>query len=244
MFRTISITCLLITFGGILIHWIIYRTKGKKQDSRLKTQDSKAIHKKFGGLGSWVFGLGSFLVFLFTSLFIPQKLSLAGAFRKLVHLLALLCFAILFITGFYSKIIHGTTISGYWLMVHATAAPVFAVCVAILACFWANNCRLNKNYWPWLQRILQREAINKEVPQKHELAQKLSFWLIIVLALPLILSIILSMFPFFGTYWQGFLADTHRYAAVFFSLAVIVHTYLLILIYAKGPRFAGTKKMT
>ncbi|MCJ7778878.1 MAG: cytochrome b/b6 domain-containing protein [Sedimentisphaerales bacterium] len=230
MFRTISITCLLITFGGILIHWIIYRPKGNElfgADRRLRILDPLRC-----------------LVFLFTSLFIPQKLSLADAFRKLVHLLALLCFAILFITGFYSKIIHGTTISGYWLMVHATAAPVFAVCVAILACFWANNCRLNKNYWPWLQRILQREAINKEVPQKHELAQKICFWLIIVLTLPLILSIILSMFPFFGTYWQGFLADTHRYAAVFFSLAVIVHTYLLILIYAKGPRFAGTKKMT
>jgi thiosulfate reductase cytochrome b subunit len=138
----------------------------------------------------------------------------------------------LFITGFYSKIVHGTTISSYWLMVHATFAPIFAVCLVILAVMWANNCRLDKNYWPRLQRILQRDYTNA-IPEKHELAQKLSFWLIISLSLPLILSIILSMFPFFGTYWQNLLADTHRYCALLFAMALIVHTYLLVLISAK-----------
>jgi len=189
------------------------------------------------------------LVYLLTLLFIPQKLNLAGVLRKLVYLLALLCFAVLFITGFYSKLIYGTTISGYWLMLHATFAPIFAICMAILAVMWAHDCRLDKRYWPWLQRILRvgcamhttkimvgdahPTSANVAVPEKHELAQKICFWLIVVLALPLILSIILSMFPLFGTHWQELLADTHRYSALLFALVVIVHTYLMVIIQAK-----------
>ncbi len=215
MFRTVSVLCFIVTFVGVFIHWIISRPR---ISSLVPRRPSLVLRG---------------LVFLFTLLFIPQKLSLAGAFRKLIYLFAMLCFVILFITGFYSKIIHGTTISGYWLMIHATAAPVFAICIAVLAVMWAHNCRLDKQYWPWLQRILQRENINKDVPYKHELSEKISFWLIVASAIPLILSIILSMFPFFGTYWQNLLADTHRYCAVFFATAVIFHTYLLILVYSK-----------
>ncbi|OHB55599.1 MAG: hypothetical protein A2173_01430 [Planctomycetes bacterium RBG_13_44_8b] len=219
MFRTVSITCLIITFVGIIIHWIIFRPKVGElfgTDRRMRILDPLR-----------------YLVFLFTLLFIPQKLTLAGVFRKLVFLLALLCFVVLFVTGFYSKLVYGTTISGYWLMLHATFAPVFAICLAILAVMWAHNCRFNKKYWPWLQRILQQDITDNIIPQKYEFSQKLSFWVIIGLAVPLILSIILSMFRFFGTYWQELLADIHRYIAIVFTLAVIVYTYLFILASAK-----------
>lgn len=219
MFRIVSITCFIITFICIVIHWIIFRPKANELfgvDRRLRILDPLR-----------------FLVFLLTLLFIPQKLTLIGLLRKLVYLLALLCFVVLFITGFFSKLVLGQTISGYWLMLHATFAPIFAICVAILAVMWAHNCRLNKKYWPWLQKILQRKTTNGDIINKHEFSQKICFWLIIGLAVPLILSIILSMFPFFGTHWQELLADIHRYIAVFFVLVVFVHTYLLILVSAK-----------
>lgn len=162
-----------------------------------------------------------------------RKLKLVGALRKLVYLLALLCFAVLLVTGFTPRLLLGTPIAGYWLMLHATAAPVFAVCVAVLAVMWADKCRLDKNYWPWLLRILHHQSENKAVPEKHELAQKVCFWLIVFLALPLILSIILSMFPLFGTHWQEFLANVHRYCALLFALIVIAHTYLMVLVESK-----------
>jgi cytochrome b subunit of formate dehydrogenase len=219
MFRTVSITSFIVIFICIVIHWIIYRPKADKlfgADRRLR-----------------IFDPLRFLVFLLTLLFIPQKLTLVGVLRKLVYLLALLCFVVLFITGFFLKLVLGQTISGYWLMLHATFAPVFAICVAILAVMWAYNCRFNKKYWLWLQKILQQDMTDRTIPQKYEFSQKLSFWVIIGLAVPLILSIILSMFTFFGTHWQELLADTHRYIAVVFALAVVVHTYLMVLIQAK-----------
>lgn len=162
-----------------------------------------------------------------------QKLSLVGVLRKLAYLLALACFAVLLVTGFATRLVFARPISGYWSMLHVTAAPVFTVCAAVLAVMWAHNCRLDKNYWPWLQRILQRKTANETAPEKHELTQKICFWLIILLVLPLALSVVVCMFPLFGTHWQEFFASVHRYCALLFALLVIIHTYLTILTQAK-----------
>jgi len=166
-------------------------------------------------------------------LFLEQKLSPVGVLRKLVYLLALLCFLILVVTGFYPIFIHSEHLSGYLLMLHATFAPIFAACLAILAVMWAANCRFNKSDWPWLQRILERVTLAKRGDEEFSnerlgLGQKITFWLIVVLALPLILSIVLSMFPLFGTHWQELLLDIHRYTALVFAIVAIIHTYLII----------------
>jgi cytochrome b subunit of formate dehydrogenase len=173
------------------------------------------------------------LVQLFTLLFIEQKLSLMGVLRKLVYLLALLCFLVLAVTGFYPTIILGEHISGYLLMVHATFAPIFAICLAVLAVMWARNGCFAQGDWPWFQRIVERVTMVKSSGeetsrQSPPLGQKLTFWLIMFLALPLILSIIASMYPLFGTYWQELLLAVHRYTALVFALVVIVHIYLVI----------------
>ncbi len=219
MFRTLSIAGFLIALVGIVIHFLIFRPKADRlfgADRRLRILDPLRV-----------------LVFLLTLLFVPQKFTLVGFLRKLVYLLTLLCFLILLVTGFFPRVFWGEVISGYWLMLHATAAPVFAACMAILAVMWADSCRLNKNYWPWLQRILQRQPKNPATPEKHELAQKLVFWIIILLTLPVILSIVSSMFRLFGTHWQELLVQVHRYCALALALAVIVHTYLMVLAAAK-----------
>ena len=57
-----------------------------------------------------------------------KKRSLMGILRILVYLVALLCCLVLAITGFYPTLILGQHITGYLVMIHATFAPVFAVC--------------------------------------------------------------------------------------------------------------------
>ena len=61
----------------------------------------------------------------------------------------------------------------------------------------------------------------------------MTFWLLIFLALPLILSIILSMFPLFGTHHQELLLASHGYVAMVFTIVAIVHIYLVIQIKMK-----------
>jgi cytochrome b subunit of formate dehydrogenase len=162
-----------------------------------------------------------------------KKRSIMGVLRMLVYLVALLCFVVLAITGFYPTLILGKHISGYPVMVHATFAPVFAVCLAVLAVMWARSCRFTGGDWPWFERIVQWvtlfESSGDETPYKSSgLGQKVAFWLIIFLALPLILSIVLSMFPLFGTHWQEILLSMHRYTALVFAMVAIMHTYFII----------------
>jgi cytochrome b subunit of formate dehydrogenase len=208
MYRAISIIAFVITLGGVGLNCIL----------RPCRECWRHPVKK--------------LVQLFTLLFIEQKLSPAEVFRKLVYLLALLCFVVLAITGFYPTIVTGEHISGYLLMIHATFAPIFAITLAILAVMWSGHCRFTGGDWPWFGRLVQRVTLAKSAEQqvKNEscLGQRITFWLIIFLALPLILSIILSMFPYFGTYWQELLLDIHRYTALVFALTVTIHTYLLV----------------
>lgn len=215
MFRTISIIGFVVTFLGIGICCVAFPC------SRQCRWTPLAILKR--------------AIRIFTMLLLEQKLSPVGVLRKLVYLLALLCFFILAITSFYPVLVLKEPIHGYWLISHATFAPVFAICLAVLAVMWAANCCFNKNDWPWVQRVLgralplggaRREAANNSVVNK--LLRKICFWLIILLALPLILSIILSMFSLFGTYWQELLLNIHRYTALVFAIVAIVHTYLII----------------
>ncbi len=131
-----------------------------------------------------------------------------NAIRRLIYPLALLCFLAMVITSFYPLLVLKESIHGYWLILHAVFAPVFAICLVCLVVMWAGNCSFNKNDWPPLQKIC--------------------FWLIVILAIPVILSIVLSMFSFFGTKGQEFLLQLHRYSALLLALIVIVHTYLII----------------
>ena len=162
-----------------------------------------------------------------------QKKSLVVILRMLVYLVALICFVVLALTGFYPALILGEHISGYLVMIHATFAPVFAVCLAVLAVLWAGSCRFTAGDWPWFERIVDRVTLAKSADKKaysksSGLGQKITFWLIIFLALPLALSIVLSMFHLFGTHWQEFLIGLHRNIALVFTVVVIVHTLLLI----------------
>jgi len=192
-------------------------------------------------------------------LLLEQKLSLLGVFKKLVYLLALLCFCVLAVNGFFAAVVLGKSVSGYWIMLQTTAGGVFAVCVAILTVMWARRHRFNEGDWPGLQRILERITLAKRAgeeplnPVRNSarrpklekgrisngvnrsqadgvpgLGQKITFWLLVVLALPLILSMVSSMFTLFGTHWQELLLEVHRYSALLFVLVAIVHIYLVI----------------
>jgi cytochrome b subunit of formate dehydrogenase len=147
--------------------------------------------------------------------------------------LAFVSFVVLAITGFYPTLILGEHITGCLLMVHATFAPVLAVCLAVLAVLWARYCRFTGGDWPRFERIIQRLTLSNspggDIAAKGSgIGQKIAFWLVIILALPLILSIILSMYPFFGTHWQEILLGMHRYTALVFAMVAILHTYFLI----------------
>lgn len=162
-----------------------------------------------------------------------HKRSLVDILRVLVYVVAVLSAIVLAVTGFYPVLVLGEHISGYLVMVHATFAPVFAVCLAVLAVLWASRCRFAQGDWPLFDRLVKRvtsagSGAEKSFRKSSGLGQKITFWLIIFLALPLALSIVLSMFPLFGTHGQELLLSTHRSVALIFAIVAILHTILLI----------------
>jgi cytochrome b subunit of formate dehydrogenase len=215
MFRTVAVAGFAAAVVAILLHSIVSKPKfddvfGK--DRSLRVLDPVRL-----------------VVFFKTLLFVEQKWSLVGALRKLVFLLAMFCFIVLAVTGFVPRVILGSAISGWWLVIHATAAPVFAGCVAVLAVLWADRNRLDKNYWPLLNRALHRQPKSVVAPERHELKLRICFWIIMVLSLLVILSAVVSMFPLFGTHGQDVLLQIHRYCTLLLSLFAIVYLYLAAL---------------
>jgi len=209
MFRNLSILVFVVTVGGVFLHWIAAPCKGCRWNPI-----KKVVH-------------------LFTLLLFEQKLSLVGAIKKLIYLVALFCFVVLAVTGFYPLLIKGEHISGYLMMIHATFAPIFILCLAFLAVAWASSYRFNKSDWPWLRNILRwvtslKIPVSESIEPSSQLFEKTGFWLIVFLALPLILSIIVSMFSIFGTAGQEFLLAAHRWTALVFAVVAIIYTYLVI----------------
>lgn len=212
MFRTVSIIGFLITFAGIALHCIASRPLTGRS-----WRPADILRK---------------LICLLTLLLFEQRLSPLGILKKFVFLLALLCFVILVVTGFYPSLILARPISGYFIMAHATFAPVFALCVTFLALTWAHHHRFKSSDCPLLQQLLRcclrRPPVSESISEKPALGRKICFWLIVLLALPVILSIVLGMFSFVGTDTQEFLMQVHRYSALILALVIIVYIYLIV----------------
>jgi cytochrome b subunit of formate dehydrogenase len=208
MFQTVSIIALVATLLGIAVHWILTPAGGGRCPLR-------------GAVN------------VVSLLLIEQKSSILGVLKKLVYLLAVICFLVLFVTGFYPLLVRGEHISGYFMMIHATFAPIFALCLAILAVTWAGRYSFTMQDCSWIPRLLRRTT-RLHVPaddrprQCSVLVYKAAFWLLMLLALPLILSIVISMFHLLGTDWQHLTLALHRWTSLVFAIAVIVHTYLAI----------------
>jgi len=208
MFRTVSIIVFLITVLAVALHYLAGRLRSRQKAG------PACIARGF--------------VYILTLLFLPQQLTLLGKVKKLLYLLAMLCVIVLGVTGFYPVLALNKHIAGYLLMIHVTAGGVFAFCLVLLAFGFAQSHRFVEADWPWLTGLVRREAQRpKLLPGSCDLVRKICFWLLLILALPLMLSVVSSMFPLSGTAGQVLLADIHRYSTLAFAAVAVIHTYLV-----------------
>jgi len=197
MFRWISIISFAAIFAWILVHYFVI-TRGNKTGS--------PGHRK---------------MCLLSMLCSGQKRCWSEIIRKLVVLFGIISFIVLFLTGF-GPLLLGGKLQGYLLMIHATFAPVFIICLTLFAVLRAGKYSFNDKDADWLDHIDQGcSLINTDV------GKKTGFWLLLILSLPLILSMTFSMLPLFGTQGQEILFDLHRISALFFVLTAVVELYIL-----------------
>jgi len=161
-------------------------------------------------------------------------LSLAGIrpeqvtddWRSLISFLIKGSFIVLAITGFIPLVLFGAAVSGFVLILHVLTAPVFALSLVIVSLLRAHDHRFTKNDWQSLQQVIGRKpSAKKSNPQTTAFGKKVIFWLILLLALPLILSILLSMYPLMGTEGQEALIQLHGYSALLLVTAAVLWLY-------------------
>ena len=148
-----------------------------------------------------------------------------GVLRGLFYLTTLVLFLVLAITGFVPVLMFGGHLSGVLLLVHVTAAPLFALSLASLALLWAHRQRFAESNWETVKNLVARRQI--DAARSINLVQRSCFWLILFFALPLILSIILGVFPLFGTDGQETLVLLHGLSALLLTVTAVVHAYTL-----------------
>ena len=152
-----------------------------------------------------------------------------GVFMRGFYFITLISFLVLALSGFLPVMVLGSPISGLALILHVTLAPLFAVSLTVLTLFWAHRHRFNQSDWQRLLKWLRKEnTASNEQEANPDLWQKICFWLIVLLSVPVLISMILSMYPFFGTAGQEFLLHLHGYTALLMLLAVLMHTYLIL----------------
>jgi hypothetical protein len=180
--------------------------------------------------------------FLYLSLIRKQRLSITG-FRKLIFikgpfpasvpgilnllisLAALGCLVLLALSGFWNPLIKGENISGWLMMTHVPVSGAFAVIFVLFALFNAQRLKLN----PPLERYLGRDAEIKCDNYCSRCILRSTFWILVILFVPLVLSILLGMFEIFGTQWQRILMAAHKYTALAFTLFSIIFIYGIMI---------------
>jgi hypothetical protein len=141
-------------------------------------------------------------------------------------MLAIASLLLLFVSGFAERMLFGEQIHGYTLMLHVGLAPVFVICAGVIAVAWGHQCRLNEDDRRSLANLL---CLKKTASaDTADLGWKLTFWLAIFLVVPVSLSMVLSMFPIFGTHGQEWLMSLHQYTSLALTLVTMIHVHLVI----------------
>jgi len=134
----------------------------------------------------------------------------------------LLQFFIMLFTGFVPLLFTGDNLTGTFLLIHVTIAPLISMSFALMIVLLANANRFDDS------DITSSNTDGENgTTLKSSAYIKINFWLITVLSLPAMISIILSMFPLFGTEGQINLLDIHRYSVLIISVLVIFQIGLL-----------------
>lgn len=148
-----------------------------------------------------------------------------GGFSRLVHLVTLVSFFVLAVSGFWPVLAGQDRLAGYWLGVHTMTGTVFATGLAAMALLWAHAAAFEAHDGRWLRRggLMRR---GDDLPAgRLDAGQKLFFWALLTLGLVSLGTILLSMIPLFGAEGLGWLYEVHRYAGLALAVLVVLHTY-------------------
>jgi hypothetical protein len=142
-----------------------------------------------------------------------------NGWEKLVYLGTLASVSVLAVTSYYSVLRLGA-MHGWWLFVHMFGAGAFVGALPVLALTW---CVANR-----FPRARDADREDACAPRFFWIP-KVMFWLLLVSGLVVILTMLLSMLPLFGTDGLHVLLDIHRYSGLLVVVVLVIHFYCVLL---------------
>lgn len=139
--------------------------------------------------------------------------------ERLVYLGILGSVFVLAVTSFVSVLRTGA-MHGWWLFVHMFGAGAFVAALPVVALTWCVASR-------FFAKPSQAEAA--AVAPRFFWVPKAMFWILLASGLVVVLTMLLSMLPVFGTDGLHALLDIHRYAGLLAVVAVVIHFYCVLL---------------
>jgi hypothetical protein len=152
----------------------------------------------------------------------------AGALSRARNIVAIVSGGLLLIlalSGFLPVVFLGIHLSGVLLVIHVTAAPLFAIALSALALLHAHRLRFDESDLQFALGSGERDSHGKDALVRFAL--KAGFWLILTLSLPLMLTVILGLFPLFGTGGETMLIRLHGYSALLLLVSALGELYLI-----------------
>ncbi len=146
--------------------------------------------------------------------------------RVSVNLAGLACFAAVAGSGFLSVLTEQNSLSGYRLMAHVIAAPMFAITGTLIAIFWAHRNQFTAADW---KRLRLRSEASEPGGAWAVVLRKIFFWVAVALAVPTMVSILAAMFPLPSPDEQQTLFLIHRSCALPLAAAGLLFAYFALV---------------
>ncbi len=139
--------------------------------------------------------------------------------ERLLYLGTLVSVGVLAVTSYYSVWRDGV-MSGWWLFVHMFGAGALVALLPLIAITWAGPSRFGTG----------RPAEEQETyAPRFFWLPKLMFWLFLASGLTVVLTMLVSMLPVYGTDGLHALLDLHRYAGLMAVVTLMIHFYCVLL---------------
>ena len=139
--------------------------------------------------------------------------------EKLVYLGALVSVAVLGITSFFTVLRFGG-MHGWWLFAHMFGAGALTGVLPLLALTWCGANRFER---------MTRQQRDEAVWPRFFWIPRVMFWLFLLAGFTVLITMLVSMLPLFGTDGLNVLLDIHRYAGLLAVVALFIHFYCVLL---------------
>ena len=174
----------------------------------------------------------------------PAQRSINGL-RKIALLLAAGSLLLLVFSGFLPNMVVGAAPSGLLLLIHVAIAPLFAVSLMLWIVLSAHNNAMQEQDWRQLVSLFRKsseESVQNDAAIRTAIL-KICFWCLAILAVPVSLTVMLSMTTLLGTSGQNTALSLHKYSALaFFLIAVVMAHFVLAGQRQNNPSKSSSKK--